>query len=239
MKYGLCIGINYTGTPHELRGCHKDANRMSKRLSSKGYKVKKLLDGTNTPPTAINICNELGFLMKKVKPGDCVVIHYSGHGSWIPDKSGDERDNKDECIVASDNTFITDDQLLKFAESLPEKSCLFCLFDCCHSGTIMDLQYRVLNNRTIRENKKNNVKCNVVCVSGCMDNQTSADAFIGGQFQGAMSWSFFRCLKPGLTVKTLVDNMRKVLKLGGYTQIPQLTTNNPELAKGFINTMFH
>lgn len=35
----------------------------------------------------------------------------------------------------------------------------------------------------------------VFMFSGCKDEQTSADAFIGGRHVGAMSWAFLQCMR--------------------------------------------
>jgi hypothetical protein len=36
-KKSLLIGINYTGTENELRGCHRDVENVAEFLSYKGY----------------------------------------------------------------------------------------------------------------------------------------------------------------------------------------------------------
>jgi len=62
----------------------------------------------------------------------------------------------------------------------------------------------------------------VIHISGCRDNQTSADAFITGSSQGAMSWSFLTALKtPNISLGQLESLMRSALI--GYTQVPQLS----------------
>lgn len=60
----------------------------------------------------------LGWFTKNAKAGDYLVFHYSGHGSQIRDRDGDElNDNMDELIcpydIGWDDTFITDDDLNK------------------------------------------------------------------------------------------------------------------------------
>lgn len=65
---------------------------------------------------------------------------------------------------------------------------------------------------------------NVCMISGCMDVQTSADAFINSKSQGAMTWSFLETLntKSNLSWNELVVNMRNLLKTQ-YEQIPQFS----------------
>ena len=63
-------------------------------------------------------------------------------------------------------------------------------------------------------------------ISGCMDNQTSADAYINSKYQGAMTWSFLDTVnkKPNLTWIELITTMRSSLKTSTYQQIPQLSS---------------
>jgi hypothetical protein len=75
----------------------------------------------------------------------------------------------------------------------------------------------------ISDSKYEETRAHIVALSGSQDYDTSADAFEGGQFQGAMSWSFLRCLDPTITLSDLLKNMRTMLKTSGYSQIPQIT----------------
>lgn len=243
MKYALCIGINYVGSSCELKGCWNDCLRMKKHL--KGFNVKCLMDKPGEEqPTRDNIIRELNIIIQKTKKNpkqSTVVIHYSGHGSYTRDRSGDERDGRDELICTSDNKGILDDDLVFFAKSLPQGVRCLCIFDCCHSGTMMDLQYRIKEKNSIQENPKGICQANVVCISGCMDKQTSADAWMGSKFMGAMTHSFFRCYRPGLSIRTLVDDMCKILRLGGFHQVPQITCSNPEVVdkRYFLDNLFN
>jgi len=251
MKYALCIGINYVGSSHQLNGCWNDCLRMKKHLSKNGFNVRCLLDKPKNPdgqPTRDNIIRELTRLVSIAKKNDqkgmkkpiSIVVHYSGHGSWTRDRSGDERDKRDELICTSDNMGILDDDLVFFAKSLPSRVRCLCVFDCCHSGTIMDLRYRIKGDKLIKENPKGDCQANVVCISGCRDKQTSADAFMGSKYMGAMTHSFFRCYRRGVSIKDLVKDMCKILKLGGFTQVPQITCSNPEVVdkKYFLDNLF-
>jgi hypothetical protein len=67
----------------------------------------------------------------------------------------------------------------------------------------------------------------VVQFSGCKDNQTSADATIGGQATGAMSWALITSLnrKRETTLTELLKDLRQLL-YGKYQQIPQMSTSH-------------
>lgn len=66
----------------------------------------------------------------------------------------------------------------------------------------------------------------VIMYSGCKDDQTSADATIGGGHVGAMSWAFLKTMADqnggNLTYREVLQNTRGLLK-GKYEQIPQLS----------------
>ena len=107
---------------------------------------------------------------------------------------------------------------------------LFALFDCCHSGTILDLRYQYFDSENY-DNSTENIKetetiGNLIMISGCMDNQTSADAYINSIYQGAMAWSFLDAVdkNPNLSWKDLITTMRSSLKTSKYEQIPQLSS---------------
>lgn len=62
-------------------------------------------------------------------------------------------------------------------------------------------------------------------LSGCRDDQTSADAVFKGIPQGAMTWAFKTVLaaNPDVVWGDLHRRMRDLLETKGYSQVPQLT----------------
>ena len=64
----------------------------------------------------------------------------------------------------------------------------------------------------------------VIMYSGCRDDQTSADALIGGGHVGAMSWGFLESMREygDQTYLQVLQNTRGLLRQK-YTQIPQLS----------------
>ena len=160
--------------------------------------------------------------------GDTLFFTYSGHGSYTLDQNNEEADGKDELLVCLDLAGIRDDELKDIINKyLKEDVTLFVLFDCCHSGTLIDLKYNYLNTNNYNEvlvNTRNlETKGNVYLISGCRDDQTSADAYINRNFQGAMTWSFLQSVNKNITWKQLLLNMRGKLKQH-YTQVPQFSS---------------
>lgn len=236
-KYALLIGINYRGTPSELKGCENDIDAVKAHLiKDRGYleeNIKILTEKTEDKPTEKTIRMELGNLIFKsiYKNATELWLHYSGHGSFTRDLDGDERDRRDECIVPldyKDSGMITDDSLSTYAGSIPETCRMFCIFDCCHSGTILDLKWRFEGDKIIRENSKADVKGKVVLLSGCMDSQTAADAKIKGKWRGALTTAYLDIIKskPDIGYKQLLEEVRKYLKKNGYSQFPRLCSSS-------------
>lgn len=232
-KYALLIGINYVNTSSELNGCINDVTNVSQKLkaSYNFNNITLLTDNTVTKPTYDNILRELKNLLVNSKAGDTLFFQYSGHGSYTRDTNKDETDGYDELIIPIDFIPIKDDVLKKMIEDyLPENVKLVALFDSCYSGTVMDLRYNYLdslNYNKLTENKRVPIlNRDVIMISGCNDNQTSADAYINNTFQGAMSWAFIETLNlnPIISWNTLLQNMRNLLKKKRFRQIPQLSS---------------
>jgi hypothetical protein len=229
-KKALLIGINYIGTSNELNGCINDVMSVKERLTQSGFSITTLTDTEN--PTRNNILNEFTNMLKNASPGDLLFFLYSGHGSYVLDKQGDEKDGYDEVLVSSDFKGILDDELKAIiTQYLKKDVTLFGMFDSCFSGTILDLKYQFLDSENYDKYTEHSTNLttvgNVYMISGCTEHQTSADAYINNKYQGAMTWSLLESLKlPQTSWKTLLQHMRNLLKNSGYTQIPQFAAGN-------------
>lgn len=228
-NYALIVGSNYPGTPYPLQGCLNDVNFLKSKLAPK-YTIKQLTDGTPLKPTRSNVLAAFTDLLKNSKSGDTLFFGYSGHGSNIFDASGDEKDKRDEVIVTCDQNYIADDEFKTIIDqNLRENTRLFCVFDSCYSGSVLDLQYQYLDadnfNKTTINPQYKTTKGQVIMISGSRDSQTSDDANINGIKRGAMLWSFLQVLNttPKCTYATLLQNMRTLLKKSRFTQVPQLS----------------
>jgi metacaspase-1 len=231
----LLVGINYRNTNSELRGCINDVISLKQYFidnnNLKDNDIFTLTDDTSLKPTRNNILQKYKELLINSQKGDILYFTYSGHGSYTFDRNGDELDGNDELLVSLDHKGISDDELKQIAdEYLKEDVTLFVLFDCCHSGTLLDLNYRYLTSNdyseVITNNKNTETKGNIFFISGSSDSQTSADAYINNSFQGAMTWSFLESVKSkkDISWKNLLINMRELLK-NRYTQIPQFSSD--------------
>ena len=231
-KKALLVGINYTGTSNELYGCINDVNSVKERITQNGFtNINTLTDLTANKPTKQNILSEFQNLLVNSNEGDLLFFSYSGHGSYTLDRNGDETDGYDELLVSSDLQGITDDELkLVIQTHLKKNVTLFAMIDSCFSGSVLDLKYQYLDSLNY-DNYTENVKQldtvgNVFMISGCTDEQTSADAFINNKYSGAMTWSLLEALKesPNYKWRELIKSMRDKLKHSEYEQVPQFSS---------------
>lgn len=148
----LCVGCNYPRTSFALQGCVRDCHahaNFAREIGFSGSEIRVLADGpvpgfSKAPPTKQNILGAIKELVAGAESGDVLYVTFSGHGTQVSDKSSDERDGYDEAIVPGDyadtNRLITDDELHHYmVRPLAEGVQLICVFDSCHSGTVMDL----------------------------------------------------------------------------------------------------
>lgn len=240
-KAALLVGINYTGTSLQLSGCINDVKNVREMLMREGYAgddITVLTDNTLVRPTKANILAELIKLVNHPTATQ-LYFHYSGHGSYVRDTSGDESDGKDECLVPIDHNegqgrFLIDDEIWAAVSTLNKDRKLFVVLDCCHSGTGMDLCYTLFKRIATRQlvmipdGRRGETQAEIVMFSGCQDSQTSADAYIDGTYQGALTNAFLATLnergREGITYEEMVRSLRQKMKRGRYTQIPNLTS---------------
>lgn len=231
-KNALLVGINYTGTQYELKGCISDVNCVKSRLSNQGFNnIDIMTDSTDLKPTRNNILNKFKNLLVNSQEGDFLFFLYSGHGSYALDKNNDETTGYDQLIVPLDFNMIIDDELKSIIQTnLKKNVTLFAMFDSCFSGSVLDLRYQYMDSLKYDNFTENGKELetigNVFMISGCTDYQTSADAVINNQANGAMTWSLLESLKqkPVCSWRELVKNMRNLLKSSKYDQIPQFSS---------------
>lgn len=239
-KTALLIGINYRGTDGELRGCINDVENTQKYLCEyRGYQAENitiLTDDTPLKPTGKNIIDNI---IKLFSSGaDQLWLSYSGHGCFIKDTSGDEEDGNDEALVPLDygeNGVILDDHLRGLFSFLKPNSELRVVLDCCHSGTGMDLAFNLLTVgkigkfrkgwKLVRDKKYQPLRNKVIVISGCLDSQTSADATINRQPQGALTFALLKVLtqNPKCNFEELITTVRLILSRRKFGQTASLS----------------
>lgn len=246
----LLFGLNYSQHPElKLNGCINDVKNMSAYLETTlAIPTEVYTDEAGTTDTTAmamvkHLC-ELA-LRSHSESLDFVWIHYSGHGSYIKDTGGDELDGNDECLVPSDFEtvgLLPDDVLESVLRFMNPKTRVVCVFDCCHSGTIGDVKYCwESSTRVSVENITCGVAAKVITLSGCKDDQTSADAFgiTASEYQGALTSCLLLVLKEATAARTdvflLLSAVRAKLKERNFAQLPKLcSTHNLARDRAFL-----
>lgn len=209
-----------------------------------GYRAENIVlltDDNPNPkyqPTRRNILDAMRWLVDGAQIHDSLVFHYSGHGGQTPDLDGDEVDGYDEVIYPLDfekRGHIVDDEMHTImVKPLPTGCRLTGIFDCCHSGTVLDLPYIYSSHGRLKGSQvspkavaSKTTSADVISWSGCKDGEKSADTFRGGVAVGAMSYAFIQAIKqnPKLSYQQLLASVRKIL-YPKYAQKPQLGSSH-------------
>jgi hypothetical protein len=136
----VLIGINkYQILGADLNGCVNDVKNLSGALKTYyGFEDKDITTLTDLQATKKAMQAAIKKLIASGKKGDVLLLHYSGHGSNVPDDNGDEADKRDEILCPTDLDWkdtLRDDWLRKTFDKLRAGVSLTVIMDCCHSGT--------------------------------------------------------------------------------------------------------
>ena len=248
-KRALLVGINRYPDPGDaLRGCINDVLLVGKTLREQygfaGEEDLRVL--TDARATTKAILDGLSWLTDGAAPGDSLVFHYSGHGSQVPDRNGDEAtDRLDEILCPYDLDWdhpLSDDDLADACRRVPRGALLTVILDCCHSGTALreparsadGVRTRFLSSpvqpgcaagRPTRRFGVSVTKSNGILIAACRDDQTSADAYIEGTYHGAHTFYLWRSLRAAgwaASYRSLVAATGSALAAARFDQVPQL-----------------
>jgi len=276
-KKALLIGINRYKIPGaDLRGCVNDVKNLREVLTEfYGFKGPDITVLTDFAATKAAMQAAIRKLVAGGRPGDVLLLHYSGHGANVPDKNGDEADQRDEILCPTDLDWkspLTDDWLRKTLDRLRKGVHLTVIMDCCHSGTntrvfrppdaesiprylpnpwdiMAEESGRKLRGKVARQLRTSSragrrtsdvVHADVpeLLLTGCRDTQTSADAFIGGSYNGALTYCLVQALRDAKGTVSYQDLHRRTLdklRQGKFDQVPQLEGRRVSFGQAFLS----
>lgn len=276
-KKAVLIGVNRYKIPGaDLRGCVNDVKNLQSVLTQYyGFSSRDVTALTDFNATKKNIETAIRSLISGGRSGDILLLHYSGHGSNVPDDNGDEADRRDEILCPTDLDWgnpLRDDWLRATFDRMRKGVSLTVIMDCCHSGTNtravlppdapvlerflpcpLDLYAaesgRKLRGRFLgqigagsrtRRKKGDIVHADIpeLLITGCRDTQTSADAYIAGSYNGALTYNLVAALKIAkgkISYRELHAATLEKLKKGRFDQVPQLEGRRSSFDRPFLS----
>ena len=229
-KIALLFAINKYGGNNNLQGCLNDQANVASHLPDFEKRLFKDSEVTTT-----RFKQEVLKVAEETTSGDMVVLHYSGHGTYTACYDGDELDGKDEALYLYNGPLI-DDDFGVLLDNFKTGVKVIIFLDSCFSESAT----RALNNepntkkgrfkiykkfvtkKQVPHNKLLPKAINWIVFSGCGEHQTSADAYIGGKFNGAFTYFLWDCIDRKYTYKQWYAQLRKSLPSSEYDQIPTL-----------------
>ena len=276
-KKAVLIGINRYRIPGaDLRGCVNDVKNMQSVLTrSYGFKGGDITVLSDFAATKKGIESAIRKLVQGGRKGDVLLVHFSGHGSNVPDNDGDEADDRDEILCPTDLDWknpMRDDWLRKTFDSMRAGVSLTVITDCCHSGTITravqppdapsierylpspwdlvatesgrslrgTVKTELRKSKRASRKQRDIVEADLpeVLITGCRADQTSADAMIGGSFNGALTYNLVAAIGDAqgeLSYRQLHDATTAKLKRGRFDQVAQLECAKSHLDRPFLS----
>jgi uncharacterized caspase-like protein len=276
-KRAVLIGVNRYQLPGaDLRGCVNDVRNLQATLTRRyGFARRDIVTLLDHAASKKAIEAAIGGLVRGGRRGDVLLVHFSGHGSNVPDDDGDEADSRDEILCPTDLDWkkpLRDDFLRATFDKLRPGVSLTVITDCCHSGTITrainppdaprlerflpspwDL-VAVESGRRLRGTATSALRASTraararsdvvtadiaeLLITGCRATQTSADAFIKGSYNGALTFYLaetLRAAKGKLTYRELHERTTGKLRREGFDQVPQLEGRAAALDRPFLS----
>lgn len=155
-RRALLCGINNYKSVRDLRGCVRDVENMRSLLQEvygfQDDEIRVLLD---QEVIKTRLKAEWKWLFTGAGPGDTLLFHFSGHGSFLPDRQGEEEDGNDELLCLYDmdfkkpGSYLLDDEFNEWIAEKPEGADLVLVTDCCHSGTNTRMVLEEVNGRMV------------------------------------------------------------------------------------------
>ena len=232
MRRAICFGINeYPDPSHNLNGCVNDANGWSNLFTKLKFDhVEIYLNEDVTRRSFVDNCVSL---LTVSKPGDLLVITYSGHGTQVYDYSGDEEDGYDEALFLYDGALIDDKLRALINTYAPIGFDIVFILDSCFSGTATRkvgrgsinlgkprfIPAKIMTSTATRNKAFLEGSMTELLMSGSSDNQYSYDANFNGEYYGAFTHAALRAFEKGGSYQEWHQNILDTIE---HPQTPQL-----------------
>ncbi len=212
----LTLGLNsvdpkhYQGWVGKLQACEADARDMADIARAQKLKVETLLTRRATRGAVLG---RIARAARTLRRGDLFLLTYSGHGGQVPDRNDDE-------LYAALGKLPAGVRVLVFSDSCHSGTVTKAMFYSSRSGgpptapaagAAERVRFRAMPpdvalrtyrahrkmydalQKAVRPNSENALRASVILISGCQDNQLSAD----GDFNGLFTGNLLRVWKEG------------------------------------------
>ena len=251
-RHALVIGIDRYpkfGPETELCGAVRDAQVMAEVLVDRHrFAEGDVILLCDSAATRRGLLEALEALRKRVGSSDQVVLFFSGKGSQMTDREGDEGDGLDETLVTYDsgreeteNRDLSDDEINHWAARVLEKTpFLTLIFDCCHSATLHRPGWRIRSVppdlRSVEELPPSPILVErdveagprPTLLAACRDDELAYElpVQVTGEDRGAFSFHLIEALRnatPEATWRVVFERAVEGLRSDCKEQHPQLS----------------
>jgi len=192
----VIVACGYHGTKFALRSL-QDASKVEAWCRECGlqdvsvvtdyhHMMQHSLDDYPCKDRVFDVIREAG---GRCCEGDAFVFYFVGHGVQVKDESGEEADGLDEALLLVnsegkldshvENEVLKDRELNQIlADAVPLSIPILCIFDCCHSATMLNLENS--SSALAHSDRK------VVSISACLDEETAQESSRGGVCTSAL-----------------------------------------------------
>ena len=240
-KYAFIIAVSDYPEDSGIANLSSDEDErvLRQTLIGMGFAENNILSVGGQQATRRGILEKWSELNKKITPGSFVHIHYSGHGSQVPDDNGDEReDNLDEVWVTYDTkyfpkekkldakTVIIDDEIEKQTQKTrqilgPEGQVLFTT-DSCHNASITRSIGKTRYLRTDYSTATNTASFTpttpkdlapMIEISASDSNQVAYEVKDGDRQMGSLTYALSKVLPNAKSTTTYREMFHQILLL--------------------------
>ncbi len=136
----ILFGINNYESISDLNGCVNDVENIQRLLiETYGFEDQNIRPHLDADVTQDSIREGFDWMIEAARPGDRLVFHFSGHGSYIKSENDDEDVDELLCLYDMDwdtpSSYLIDDDLGALTRKVPAGVRLTVILDCCHAGT--------------------------------------------------------------------------------------------------------
>ena len=255
-RLALLVGVNdyKADALPDLAGCVNDVHAMKSLLIGQyGFAAQDVRVLTNAAATREEIIRAVREnLIERAKENDTVLFYFSGLGSRVMDKTGDESDGWDETIVPYDGRQgdvidISDDEFNDLVHELKPGVDLVTVLDCCHSrGDAVDPTVRYVDSDGLGTAVSANLKIagaslqaesfrdssDYTLISAAQPDQSAHEFSYQGKINGAMTYFFVneakRIQNGKRTYQVVVDSVQLAVNKVYADQSPQLASRRSD-----------